>query len=214
MEQAHNSAILEQPLSAPDQATFDRVWNRVMARPGQEPEQSAVPMSAQPSAPVTPPVPAPRPQTAAPSARAEATQYDVPCLGAASLQYIPLLTQLLHASHDLWNSYRTLARQGQSTAARQLRALADGQQKATQQLGAVYFLIAGERFVLTGPVSPPTGPLSHALREMFVREQHWQQIYLQAEAQVHDTCLALLFGELAEQAGLHMDAIRRILEGI
>ena len=223
MEQTQNHPTLEQPISAPDQAMFDRVWNRVMAQPGQLPEAAPVPMPERtvPAVPQTT-MPAPDMPPASPSMPPAApvqilgapTQYDVSCLGSSSMQYAPLMREMLDGSYGLWTSYRAMVRQAQGMSARQVRALAEDQQRMLRQLGAVYFLLTGERFVHSTHTAPPSGPLNHALREMFVREQRWRRAYTQAMHEVDDPCLALLFDELAGKTELHMDAIRRVLEGL
>lgn len=247
MEQMQNNPVLERPLSAPDQATFDRVWNRVMGQSGQTPEagtapmpetvpppEAAVPETAQEvfPAPLEPPMrppvmprsrfPAPMepsapramPSVPIPPVSGAPTQYDVSCLGASSMQYVPLLREMLDGAYGTWNSYRAMTRQAQGMSARQLRALAEDQQRTLRQLGAVYFLLTGERFVHGNHSPVPAGPLNSALREMFVREQRWRRAYTQAMDEVDDPCLVLLFDELAGKTELHMDAIRRILEGL
>lgn len=216
MEQAHNSAILEQPLSTPDQAAFDRVWNRVMARSGQEAEQiySAPPAPPGPSGLPAPAVPQ---QRSAPPARADTVppaQYDLPCLGAASAQYVPLLREMLDGCSSTCGAYRAAGRQAQGAAARQLWAMSEDQQRAARQLGTAYFLITGERFVLSDPVHLHVRALSRALRDLFMQEQRWRQAYAQAAEQTSDPCLTQLFTELSDRAALHMDTIRRILEGM
>ena len=220
MEQTQPNATLERPLSAQDQAMFDRVWNRVMAQPDQTPTAPPAP-EAEPALPQTVlPVPleppAPQAVTPAPpvSVLEEPTQYDVSCLGASSLQYTGLLREMLEGAYGLWTSYRAMIRQAQGMSARQLRALAEDQQRTLRQLGAVYFLLTGERFIHGAHTPAPSGPLNSALREMFVREQRWRRAYTQAVHEVEDPCLSLLFDELAGKTELHMDAIRRILEGL
>lgn len=232
MEQTQSNATLERPLSVPDQATFDRVWNRVMSQsdqtPGTEPAPmtEAVPMPEPPvpaipqgvfPAPLEPPMrepPMPPPVSPARPVLEAPTQYDVSCLGASSMQYAPLLREMMDGAYGTWNAYRAMMRQAQGMSARNLRALAEDQQRMLRQLGAVYFLITGERFMHAAHSPAPTGPLNSALREMFVREQRWRRAYTQAIHEVEDPCLALLFDELAGKTELHMDAIRRILEGL
>lgn len=168
--------------------------------------QNRFPAPAQPSMPRVMPPAAPVPETP--------TQYDVSCLGASSMQYAPLLREMMEGAYGIWNAYRAMVRQAQGMSARQLRALAEDQQRALRQLGAVYFLITGERYS-HAPHSPAsTGPLHSALREMFTREQRWRKAYTQAIHEVEDPCLAMLFDDLAGKTELHMDAIRRILEGL
>lgn len=240
MEQMQNTPILEKPLSTPDQATFDRVWSRVMGQASQAPEQDTVPLPA-PASPAempAPPLPQgtfpaplesvmpqndfpaplepvpPRSMAAAPRSSEPPTQYDVTCLGTSSMQYTPLLREMMDAAYGLWNAYRVMVRQAQGMSARQLRALAEDQQRILRQLGAVYFLITGERFMYAAHSPAPSGPLNSALREMFAREQRWRRAYTQAIHEVEDPCLSILFDELAGKTELHMDAIRRILEGL
>ncbi len=234
MEPMQNNAVLERPLSTPDQATFDRVWNRVMSQSGQASGSESTPMADPAQLPVIPPntfpaplePPVPRnifpapsePVLPRPAAAAREPdmpiQYDVSCLGASSMQYTPLLREMMDGAYGIWNAYRAMTRQGQGMSARQLRALTEDQQRALRQLGAVYFLITGERYSHS-PLTPPLSvPLNTALREMFVREQRWRRAYIQAVHQVEDPCLSILFDELAGKTELHMDAIRRILEGL
>lgn len=205
MEQTQSSYPLEQPLSTPDQAMFDRVWNRVMAQNPPPPVQS--------EAAPEPPLPVPAVASPQPARSAEDDQHrQLTCLGTASLPYAPLLREMMEHAHGIWTVYRTLARQAQGLSARQLRALAEDQQRSLRQLNAVYFLLTGERFSPGNHTSASTAQVSGALREMFAREQLWRRTCLQSMHQVEDPCLNALFGELAHRAGLHTDAIRRLLE--
>ncbi len=205
MEQTQNSFPLAQPLSTPDQAMFDRVWSRVMAPPASPAPQTEAPSeSSVPALPASPPRPAP-------SIREDPLPQPT-CLGTSSLPYAPLLREMIECAHSIWGVYRNLARQAQGISARQLRALAEDQQRSLRQLSAVYFLLTGERFSPSSRAPTSTAQISSALREMFAREQHWHRTCRQAMHQVEDPCLNQLFEELGLRAATHTDAIRRILE--
>jgi rubrerythrin len=49
---------------------------------------------------------------------------------------------------------------------------------------------------------------------MFLREGRWRRAFEQAAARTEDPCLHQLFAQLAQRSGDHMDAIRRVLEGL
>lgn len=218
MEERQVSATLEHPLAVEDQELFARVWNRVMPQQEHSPialgpaQQEPCPMSQEAS---------PEPEAAAPSALApeqslqpldRAGQDDVPCLGASSMGYAPLLRELMEQVQGDAMAYQAMARRSQGNAARQLGAMAADQQRYLRQLGAVYFLLTGQRWQHTARPSVPVGGLGHALREMFVREQRARQAYANAGQEVRDPCLLALFQELSAETEIHMDGIRHILE--
>lgn len=219
MEQQQVDTALEQTLSVEDQNLFARVWCRVMPEqehspiaigPAQCPQEEAAPafcpqeLSQQPTQDA--------PQSGALLPLRGAAQPDVPCLGEASLDYAPLLRERMDDTHGLWLAYQSLARRSQGHAGRQLSALAADQQRHLRQLGAVYFLLTGQRWAHSARACTPSGPVPSALREMFVREQQVRQSYLRSAEQVQDPCLEALFQELGAEAELHMDSIRHILE--
>ena len=198
MEQPRIEQTLDQPLSAEDQALFDRVWQRVMSERG-SPELP-------PSAPSPAPEGAGSPQTA--------PAQPLPCPEPSCPEYAPVLQEMARASFAAWQIYQTLARRTQGSAARQLRTLAADQQQTLRQLSAAYFLLTGEH--LSHPHHTPslTGPVDMVLRELFLREQRWKLAFAQGAAQTGDECLSELFDQTARRCRIHMDTIRRILEGM
>lgn len=222
MEQRQVDAALDRPLAAEDPELFARVWRRVMpeeehspialgpAQENQGPQEEAAEAFCPQETPR-------RPSPEAEQSRAllplrGTAEPDVLCLGKASLCCAPLLRERMDGTHGLWQAYQALARRAQGYASRQLSTLAADQQRHLRQLGAVYFLLTGQRHSHSSHVPVPSGPVPNALREMFIREQQTRQSYLQGAQQVQDPCLEVLFQELGAEAELHMDSIRHILE--
>ena len=197
MEELKQNHTLTNPISTPDQEMFHRVWNRVMA--SSNPGEAPVPLP-------VPTVPTPEPAANSP------LQPDLPCLGSGSAQYAQMLQQMLAGTHGIWQCYQALSRQSQGLASRQLRILSEEMLEQMRQLHTVYFLLTGQRYSPAASTPPARQPLLFSLRELFMGEQHWQQIFHQAARDVHDPCLQPLFEELALQAQRHMTAIRRVLE--
>lgn len=196
MEELQVDATLEAPLSVQDQAMFQRVWQRVMADRPQEPV---------PPQPVPLPVPVPSPPPPA----------QTPCaLGPGSLEYAGLLRQRLNDVHTGWHAYQSLARRTQGLLARQLRTMASDQQQSLRQMGAACFLLTGDWFHPRVQTPPPTGPISLALREMFLQELRWRESFAQSGHECRDPYLKTLFRQLEEKSEFHQDAIRRLLEGL
>lgn len=209
MEHQHTDTALPQPLSVQDQELFARVWRRVMP----EEELSPIcpgPAPTQPEA--APAAPAPLEAVPAMAPAAPVPQRQLSCLGQASMDQVPVLEELMEGAHSLWRSYQALSRRAQGRAARQLSELAADQNRNLRQLGAVYFLLTGERRQPSRPARAPMGGLGLSLRELFVQEQLGRQAYGQAAAQTGDSCLKALFQELEAESELHMDSIRHILE--
>lgn len=216
MEERQVSAALERPLAVEDQELFARVWKRVM------PEQEHSPIALGPAqretcpkpeqAPPEPEAPAPEQPLSSLQPLDRAGQEDVPCLGASSMGYAPLLRELMDQVQGDAAAYQAMSRRAQGNAARQLGAMAADQQRYLRQLGAVYFLLTGQRWQHTARPSTPAGGLGYALREMFVREQRARQAYAKAGREVRDPCLLALFQDLNAEAEIHMDSIRHILE--
>ena len=217
MEQRQVDTALERPLAVEDQELFARVWRRVMPEeehspiaigPAQCPQEEA----AEAFCPQQTSQKAGEEQAAPKGLLPLGAAPDVSCLGEASLCYAPLLRERMDGAHGLWQAYQSLARRAQGHAGRQLSALAADQQSYLRQLGAVYFLLTGQRYPHSARTPVPSGPVPSALREMFIREQQARQGYLQGAEQVQDPCLEALFQELGAEAELHMDSIRHILE--
>ena len=200
MEHPRIDQTLDRPLSVQDQQLFDRVWQRVMA------ERGSTPPPPQDTPPPTPSTPLPAPPDPVPN--------DPPCLGRASMEFAGLLGEMSESALGAWQVYQGLSRRTQGPPSRHLRALAADQQQSHRQLATVYFLLTGEHVPSLPHTTPPSGPLDGLLREMFLRESRWQRAFEQAAAQPEDPCLRQLFAQLAQRAGDHMDAIRRVLEGL
>jgi len=199
MEQSRIEQTLDRPLSVQDQQLFDRVWQRVMAERGGTQPAPAQLVPAQP--PATPPV-----QPAAAS--------DAPDSGGSWLEYAPALLEMAENSFGLWQTYQSLARRVQGSPARHLRTLAADQQQGMRQLSTAYFLLTGEHPSHPLRTSSSSGPMDVLLRELFLREKHWREVYAQRASQSRDDCLSELFAQMSQHCQIHMESIRRILEGM
>lgn len=206
---------LGKPLTVDDPELFARVWRRVM------PDEELSPIALGP---------APGPGTEEPDRTADAPpaeqregsrqapapppegEEEPPCLGEGSLPFVPALERRMEQAQQGAQIYQALARRAQGTAGRQTAALAADQQRHLRRLGAAYFLLTGRRWQGTARAVLPAGTTAGALREMFAWERQVRQGDLRARNQTEDPCLKALFQELAEEAQLHMDAIRHILE--
>lgn len=178
---------LETPLEVEDRELFQRVWQRVM------PDQEQSPIAVLP----------PQPQV---------HQHDLPQLGQASMAYAQPIREMMESLQEHRQLYQSLARRTQGQNARSLSALAARHQGDLRRLGAVYFLLTGERFYPAVSPALPAGPLGGALREMFAREQRLGQRFSQAGEHNPDSCLEGLFSQLARQSQTNLEEIRAILE--
>ena len=219
---------LGRPLTVDDPELFARVWRRVMPEeelspialgpaPGAQGEEPARPEGDPSAAEGTPSRPgngpagterAPARQAGAPPTEAE----EELCLGDGSLPFVAVLERRMEQAQQGAQIYQALARRAQGSAGRQIAALAADQQRHLRRLGAAYFLLTGRRWQSCARAALPAGGTAGALREMFAWEQQVRQGDLKAGRQTKDPCLQGLFQELADEAQLHMDAIRHILE--
>lgn len=205
-----------------DREVFERIWRRVM--PTDRPDcpftlyGEEAPMPAPEPMPVPEPIPAPAPEE--PSApccggreQALSPEEDVPCLGAASAVYGPLLQEFITHERNDEQTYRLLARRVGGGAGRTLSAIANHEGRHARRLGAAYFLISGVRFQPEGAVClPPESTYLAALRGRFLAEQRGAALYRTAGARTDDPCLKELFTELAEDEAAHARLIRGLLE--
>ena len=204
MAQTQEFSYPNTPISPPDPEMVQRVWNRVMARTDQGADIQA---PAQPPSAALP-VPLPTPELSPDTGCLDS------CLGAESMSYAGTLREMLDEICFMGRFYRAMLRQTQGGAARQLRCLAEDQNRQLKQLGVVYFLLTGEQFVYSDhSISVPRG-MSYALREMFLRERQRYCVYIQGAEKMQDACLAELLEEFGETARMHAEIIRHILEGL
>lgn len=204
MTQKQEFSYPEASIPPPDPEMFRRVWDRVMSR-GEGEEELSLPAQP-PSAPL--PVPLPTPEVS------PETECGEVCLENIGADQAGILGEMLEEICFMGRFYRAMLRQAQGNAARQLRYLAEEQQRQLKQLGVVYFLLTGEQFVYGNHgMSVPRG-LHYALREMFIREGQQYCRYIQMAGRVRDLCLKELMEEFAQTARLHTEMIRRILEGL
>ena len=171
-------------------------------RPGRPPERPGQPGTPPPLPGGLRPVPPPQPPV------------PLPQLGEGSRDYAPLLRELMEREGELRLSQQALARRTQGIISRSLGSMAAEHLHAQQQLGAVYFILTGQRpRVSLDPQSLP-GETERALRELFLREQRLQLAYREGSRRTQDPCLAALFRELGETCQENMDALRRLLERV
>lgn len=204
MAQIQEFSYPEASIPPPDPEMLRRVWDRVMS--GGEGEEK-VSLPAQPS-PVPLPISLPVPEV---SQETECRQL---CFGNMGADQAGMLGEMLEEICFIGRFYRSMLRQAQGNAARQLRHMAEEQQRQLKQLGVVYFLMTGEEFVYDNHgMSVPRG-LRYALREMFLREGQRYCLYIQTAGQVRDLCMRELLEEFAQTARMHTEIIRNILEGL
>ena len=204
MAQTQEFNYPEASIPPPDPEMFQRVWERVMSRKEGEGKLS---LPAQPPS-VPMPLPLPTPEV---SPETECSRL---CLGDVGADQAGILGEMLEEICFIGRFYRAMLRQAQGNTARQLRYMAEEQQRQLKQLGVVYFLLTGEEFVYGNHgMSVPRG-LRYALREMFLREGQRCCLYIQTAGQVRDLCLRELLEEFARTARLHTEMIRTILEGL
>lgn len=210
-----------------DREVFERVWRRVMPadRPdcpftlfgdGEAAPSEAPPALRQNDPPETPPTPCRENPAEEPSRRvprSTAMEEDVPCLGAASAVYGPLLQEFITHERADGQTYRLLARRAGGGAGRVLAAIAADESRHAKRLGAAYFLISGVRFAPeAGPALPPECTYLSALRDRFLSEQRGAERYRTAANRTDDPCLKELFLELGSDEEAHARLILGLLE--
>ncbi len=205
MAQTQEFSYPESSISPPDPEMFRRVWDRVMAR--EEGGTEHMPPSAQPPSAVLP-VPLPTPEVS------PETGCKGVCLGMEDAARSGMLREMLEEICFMGRFYRAMLRQAQGSAARQLRCMAEEQQRQMKQLGVMYFLLSGEQFVYGNHGMSVPRELRYGLREMFLREQQRYCVYAQAAKAGQESCLGELMEEFAQTAQIHTEMIRHILEGM
>lgn len=191
--------------------------------PAPEPEPAPAP-EPEPEPPVST-VPAPEPPVSAPPEKPEPLESQgpagddfprpdaVPCLGSGSANHGKQLQEDILAALEGWQLYRHLARKVTGSASRTLSALASEKHKQARKLAAAHFLISGVRFWPTDKLeSPRFGSWLGTLRRRFAAEQQLDSRWRAASIDTDDACLAVLYGELAEDCAAHAGVLRSLLE--
>lgn len=205
----------EPQMPALDQASFRRVWQRVMPqdRPDcpftlEEPQVREVSAPAPIPAPALPPEP-----PAPPSLPAEPTQtlpartaptLPLPalCLGDASAVELPTLEKILDLTWEARRIYRALSRPShQSGRSREtlLPTLTATKETQARRLSTAHFLISGEHCEMKAGPLPRFPSLHLALRNRYRAEQEVALLCLTAAAASQDPCLMELYRELAAE---------------
>lgn len=137
----------------------------------------------------------------------------VPCLGSASASHGSQLQEDVLAALEGWQLYRHLARKVTGSASRTLSALASEKHKQARKLAAAHFLISGVRYWPTDKLDTPRfGSWLGTLRRRFAAEQQLDSRWRAASLDTEDPCLAVLYGELAEDCAAHAGVLRSLLE--
>lgn len=137
----------------------------------------------------------------------------VPCLGSGSAAHAGQLQEDILCALEGWQLYRHLARKVGGNAARTLSALASEKHRQGRRLAAAYFLISGVRFWPTDRLETPRfGSWLGTLRRRFALEQQLDSRWRAASLDTDDPCLAVLYGELAEECAAHAGVLRTLLE--
>lgn len=197
-----------------EEEAFARVWRRVMPRDRPDcpfllgrPKEEETALA---------PLPAPLPVSAGGRhiTPGSATEEDVPCLGASSLSYAPLLQSFVDRSTAQWRLYQSLSRRAGPVGARTLGALAAAEQTHAKRLATACFLITGVRYWPADRPgwTAPSGSVPALLRGAFQGEQRSAASFLGGAAESTDPALRALFLELAEEEADHADQIRHLLE--
>lgn len=184
-----------------------------------------------PEPPAAPVPPAPTPEPPVPAAPEEAERPPepresqgpagddfprpdaVPCLGSGSASHGGQLQEDILAALEGWQLYRHLARKVTGGASRTLSALASEKHKQARRLAAAHFLISGVRYWPTDKLETPRfGSWLGTLRRRFAAEQQLDSRWRAASIDTEDACLAVLYGELAEECAAHAGVLRTLLE--
>lgn len=137
----------------------------------------------------------------------------VPCLGSGSAGHGGQLQEDILAALEGWQLYRHLARRVTGSASRTLSALASEKHKQARRLAAAHFLISGVRYWPTDKLETPRfGSWLGTLRRRFAAEQQLDSRWRAASLDTEDPCLAVLYGELAEDCAAHAGVLRSLLE--
>ncbi len=165
-------------LACPDQATFEKVWGRVMAgKPnpivvGKACEKPTIPQEAE----------------------------GLPCFGQESEG--AFLTQAIESNAAALEDYEKLDRQLPQKLKPTLQPLVQARKKAENQLTSAYFLLTGTEFHPVQSLEYPIPvPADQRLRHRFQEAQRWQGRYQKQAVYTQDTCLTSLYC-LLEQ-GMH-----------
>lgn len=186
-----------------DQEVFERVWRRVMPE-----TRTDSPIA------LLDPVPAPLPPAVpALSPKPRHTDYDVPCLGAASAVYGGLLQQYIDRELTAARLYYALAQRTAGRGGRVLSVMAADQHRHAKRLSTAYFLISGVRYWPAQQRNQPlAGSLPAILRQCFGDEQRAEAAYLAAAESTRDATLRELYLELAGDEGSHVRLLQDILD--
>ena len=188
-----------------DQASFRRVWQRVMPQDRmdcpftlEEPQAEAVKASALPPQPVpAPAVPAPLPPRPAPTLPTPTL-----CLGDASARELPTLERLLDLTWESRRVYRGLTRPVRQAGRGREPLFSDlmaAKERQARRLATAHFLISGEHCEMTAGPLPRFPSLHLALRDRYRAEQQTALLCLTAAAASQDPCLMELYRELAAE---------------
>lgn len=209
MEYEQTQPVQGTPEDYQNEEAFARVWRRVMPRDrpdcpfllGRPKEEGAA-------------LPVPASAGACHVAAGSATEEDVPCLGASSLSYAPLLQRFVDRSTAQWRLYQSLSRRAGPMGARTLGGLASAEYTHAKRLATACFLITGVRYwpADRSGWAAPSGAVPALLRGAFQGEQRSAASFLGSAAESTDPALRALFLELAEEEADHADVIRRLLE--
>lgn len=212
----------EPQMPALDQASFRRVWQRVMPQdrpdcpftleePPAQQAPSAHPVLPVPAAPGTalPPEPVPAPAPPAqtlPARTAPTLPLPTLCLGDASAVELPTLERLLDLTWEARRIYRALSRPAHKSGRSRetlLPTLMIAKEAQARRLATAHFLISGKHCELKAGPLPRFSSLHLALRDRYRAEQEIALLCLTAAAASQDPCLMELYRALAaENQGL------------
>lgn len=174
-----------------DPETFERVWQRVMARPEDGHTRPAPPPEGPAGGPPTISRP-PRPQE-----DDEAAQ----------------LRRMMDGEAEDDRFYRALAARAPERMARTLRAVAGEERRHERRLNAAYFILTGRRYRSPNHSGRRPAPrLADGLREQYIGERRGAEAYRRAAGRTEEPALHRLYEELAQDETRHSQMMRSLLE--
>lgn len=207
-----------------DQASFRRVWQRVMPqdRPDCPFTLEEPPAQQAPPAPPVLPVPAapgpalpPEPAQTLPVRTAPTLPLPTLCLGDASAVELPTLEKILDLTWEARRIYRALSRPTQPKGRSRetlLPTLMAAKETQARRLATAHFLISGEHYELKAGPLPRFPSLHLALRDRYRAEQETALLCLTAAAASQDPCLMELYRALAAENQSLAGRLREWLE--
>lgn len=194
----------EPQMPALDQASFRRVWQRVMP---QDRPDCPFTLEEPPAREVFAPAPEPpalpaEPAQTLPARTAPTLPLPTLCLGDASAVELPTLEKILDLTWEARRIYRALSRpthRNSHSRETLLPTLMAAKETQARRLATACFLISGEHCEMKAGPLPRFPSLHLALRDRYRAEQETALLCLTAAAASQDPCLMELYRDLAAE---------------